>query len=106
MLADVTHPNLVGLYELVVEHDEWFYTMELIEGVDFLSAVRGRELDVPRLRQVLGQVAEGVLTIDRAGKLHRDHQAVERAGHAGHTRGPPRFRNRRAPREDAAGGSH
>ena len=72
VLADVTHPNLVGLYELVVERDEWFYTMELIEGVDFLRAVRGPALDVPRLRHVLGQVAEGVLAIHRAGKLHRD----------------------------------
>ncbi len=72
VLADVTHPNLVGLYELVAERDEWFYTMELIEGVDFLRAVRARELDLPRLTHVLGQVAEGVLAIHQAGKLHRD----------------------------------
>jgi tetratricopeptide (TPR) repeat protein len=72
VLADVTHPNLVGLYELVAERDEWFYTMELVEGVDFLRAVRGHELDIPRLTHVLAQVAEGVLAIHEAGKLHRD----------------------------------
>src|ERR1035438_5969477 len=40
-LADVHHQNLVRLYELVVaERDEVFFTMELINGTDFLTHVQ------------------------------------------------------------------
>jgi hypothetical protein len=39
-LADLVHPNVVQLYELVGDGGAWFFTMELVGGVAFTEWVR------------------------------------------------------------------
>ncbi len=83
-LLDVAHPNLVTLYELIGEGQNWFLTMELLDGVDFLRHVRSEEPSITppgrsltpaqrgRLRAAMRQLADGIVALHAAGKLHRD----------------------------------
>src|SRR5262250_1675565 len=87
-LADIVHPNLVALHELHAADGDWYFTMELVEGVSFIdwvrppaapiAAARSRQdilaapLDVGRLASALIQLADALVALHRAGKLHRD----------------------------------
>jgi eukaryotic-like serine/threonine-protein kinase len=86
-LEGINHKNLVKLFKLVSDGRNWFFSMELIEGTDFVSYVRGagnpesfeaatadafsplREI---RLRRGLAQLAEGLHCLHQAGIIHRD----------------------------------
>ena len=74
-LAGMSHPNVVGLYELFVEDSRCFFTMELVRGLNFVDYVRqgsdGRP-SIPRLTASLQQLIIGVSALHRFGKLHRD----------------------------------
>lgn len=103
-LADISHPNLVNLYQLFSSQDRWYFSMELIDGRDFLSYIRcapdsveatgptvtGHDprceplYDEGRLREGLAQLVEGVHALHSVGMLHRDikptNVLVTRAG--------------------------
>lgn len=40
-VADMSHPGLVPVYELATDQGIWFFTMELVDGVDFVTWARG-----------------------------------------------------------------
>ncbi|HRC59203.1 MAG TPA: protein kinase, partial [Kofleriaceae bacterium] len=87
-LADIVHPNLVALHELYASSDEWFFAMEMVEGVSFIDWVRPSKeplhgprtrqdiisapLDEDRLRKALPQLIDALVALHRVGKLHRD----------------------------------
>src|SRR5688572_24812110 len=58
-LQDVHHPNLVQLFELFREDDQWFFTMDLVVGCPFDKWVRPDDrLDERRLRSAFGQLVD------------------------------------------------
>jgi serine/threonine protein kinase len=96
-LADVAHPNLVTLYELMTEEGRWFFTMELLDGVDFLDHVW--EL-APLERAALGTdtatptspLLDGATTLDGCRARHDPaaRRPAAQAPRAAHPAGRPR----------------
>jgi hypothetical protein len=70
-LADVVHPNLVGLHELFSDGDRWFFTMDFVQGDTLLDRL-GHEPNESAIRKAFAQLAIGIQAIHDAGKLHRD----------------------------------
>ena len=77
-LSRIVHPNLVALHELFCVQDQWFLTMELVEGVDLIAHVRAHGPAIRNsasegaLRDSFAQLLAGVAAIHDAGKIHRD----------------------------------
>jgi predicted Ser/Thr protein kinase len=91
-LAGVAHPNLVALYDLVSDGQQWFFTMELIDGVNFLAYVRSEKhvalsaVQHDRIRKILEQLAQALCALHEIGIVHRDikpsNLLVTKQGHA------------------------
>jgi eukaryotic-like serine/threonine-protein kinase len=65
----IYHPNIVEFYDLNVDNTSCFYTMELIEGVDFTRYFKGRP---EHLRSCAAQLLDGLGVVHDSGRLHRD----------------------------------
>jgi tRNA A-37 threonylcarbamoyl transferase component Bud32 len=77
-LQGISHPNLVALDELFFENEQWFFTMELLDGTDLVTHVRGESSKTPfasTIRESTGKLAahapldgevEGQATFDDA----------------------------------------
>jgi tetratricopeptide (TPR) repeat protein len=87
-LQGLLHPNLVALDELFFDEGghQWFFTMELLRGVDLGTHVRpdsappsverpessALPFDERKLRRALRQLLEGLAALHAADKVHRD----------------------------------
>jgi eukaryotic-like serine/threonine-protein kinase len=70
-MRHVKHRNLVALGDLYCLENRWFFTMELLEGVDLVCAVRERATP-RRIRGLLAQLVDGLAAFHARGRVHRD----------------------------------
>jgi serine/threonine protein kinase len=78
--AELSHPNLVSLYELLSDGERWCFTMELVVGRTILAHIAGdaaasrheKAAALDRLRDGFAQLASGIAALHAADKLHRD----------------------------------
>jgi len=74
-LADVAHPNLVSLYDLVIDDRQCFFTMEFVDGMSLVEYARQSSSGssaADRMRRVFPQLVEGVQELHRRGMQHGD----------------------------------
>src|SRR5262245_49376462 len=84
-IAELSHPNLVRLHDLVASDEHCFFTMEFVDGVSFVDWARmppGERRTPPgqapsaaglrRLRDALRQLSLALGALHAAGHLHRD----------------------------------
>ena len=89
-LQDLHHPNLVSLSELIEHHGQWFFTMELIHGVDFISHVRPR-LDLLRGDQLFPPMPPAPDDVTHDAQTFRGSPSARRAREALELAGPTGF---------------
>ena len=78
-LANIVHPNLIDLYDLVVDEQACFFTMEFVAGTNIVAYVRAplAQLDGhaqlwSRFSEAARQLALAINAIHGGAKLHRD----------------------------------
>lgn len=74
ILAALSHPHIVTVHDVVVEADEVFVVMELLEGQSVRAWARRRRTWV-EIVAVFTRAARGVAAAHGAGVIHRDIKA-------------------------------
>ncbi len=71
--ANLSHPNIVGIYDWGEAGDTYFIVMELVEGRSLREVLRSEGALLPRRAvEIASEVAAALSVAHRAGLVHRD----------------------------------
>ncbi|HWB79130.1 MAG TPA: serine/threonine-protein kinase [Nannocystaceae bacterium] len=71
-LAQLSHPNVVAIYDVGLHHGRVFIAMELVQGITLRRFVADGTRTWPDVLACLVQAGEGLLAAHTAGLVHRD----------------------------------
>ncbi|MCP3923921.1 MAG: serine/threonine protein kinase [Desulfobacterales bacterium] len=77
-ISDWSHNNLVEFYDLYIQEQTIFFTMEWINGFSYYHSIWGRDFfcnksaDYNFLREIFIQLTKGIQFLHSLGILHRD----------------------------------
>jgi eukaryotic-like serine/threonine-protein kinase len=71
--ANLTHPNIVGIYDWGQANSTYFIVMELVDGRSLRDVLRSEGALLPRrAAEITAEVASALSAAHRAGLVHRD----------------------------------
>ena len=106
-LADLSHPNLVALYDLVVDADSCFFTMELLDGVDLLTHLwRRKARRMPARARSRRRIDAPIALGRRRRRPSRSSARRDRPQHVAAAQSPCDFDRLRAALPQLARGLH
>jgi tRNA A-37 threonylcarbamoyl transferase component Bud32 len=72
-IAALNHPNIVQIFDVGKEGDNYYYTMELVDGISLEEVVQKREpIPIARAASIISSVAKALAYTHRRGIVHRD----------------------------------
>ena len=71
-LAQLSHPNVVSVYDVGTFGDDVFIAMELIEGITLSQWMRNRERDYRQVISLFLDIGQGLRAAHESGIVHRD----------------------------------
>ena len=71
-MAQLSHPNVVSVYEIGSSEENLFIAMELVEGLNLSQWLAKQERDRDDIIKMFRQAAAGLAAAHRAGLVHRD----------------------------------
>ncbi|WP_405680820.1 serine/threonine protein kinase [Streptomyces sp. NBC_00868] len=71
--AQISHPNVVALYDRGVHEDLWFLVMERVEGANLAEHIRQESpMDVGRALEIAQEICAALVAAHRAQVIHYD----------------------------------
>ncbi|MFY9221058.1 MAG: serine/threonine-protein kinase [Blastocatellia bacterium] len=72
MASALNHPNILSIYDIVVENDKPFLVMEYVEGHTLREVLSDNKMNLALALDIAIQLAQGLLAMHNAGIIHRD----------------------------------